>query len=118
VNCVVPRETLGGESSDGSNDGLDVFGNLVFNDCMENSMSLQVGQLDLGSAVVFLNKPNAGLFIERKPLLGNWGVIWIVAFHGASFTGAKISFYASSIPEGYGSPGEGTCQEKCDGLGL
>lgn len=54
-------------------------------------MGPQVGELDSCSTVMFFDKLNSHLFIEREPLLGIGGVVWIVAIHGTGLVEANAS---------------------------
>jgi len=83
MNGFVPRQTFGSKTSHSTNDRIGVFGNSIFNDDMKDRMDLQVWQLDTGAAMVFFGELNSRLFIERKPLLWVWCLVWVVTVHDA-----------------------------------
>jgi len=90
VKSLMSGEAFSRQASNRANDGPGVFGNLVFNDRVKDCMGLQVGQLDSSRAVMCFDEPDSRLFIERKPLLGVGGVVWVVAIHDAGFVGCRM----------------------------
>jgi hypothetical protein len=83
VNGFVAGQASRHETSHCVNDGLEVLGDLVLNDCMENSVRLQIGQLDACNAVMFFREVDSSLFVERKPLLWVRRVVWVVPIQRA-----------------------------------
>jgi len=105
VNCFVPGKALRRQTSHGSNHGLGVFRNLVFNDCMKNSMGLQVRQLDTRCTVVIFGEPNSRLFVEREPLLGVRCLVGGVAIHGTGLVVANVELTGGQNTQRFDCPG-------------
>lgn len=79
VDGFMPRQAFSSEARHCSNDGLQIFGNLVFDNRVKNCMGLKVGQLDARNVVVFFHQLDSFLFIEREPLLRVRCVVRIIA---------------------------------------
>ena len=79
VDGFMPRQAFSSEARHGSNDGLQIFGNLVFDNRMKNCMGRKVGQLDARHAVVRFHQQDSFLFVKREPLLGVGCVVRVIA---------------------------------------
>ncbi|AGA89373.1 hypothetical protein Thimo_0520 [Thioflavicoccus mobilis 8321] len=66
---LVPREALALQARQRARHGLELFGELILDDDLEAGLEPGVGQFDPRGAVECLDEGDAGLRIERQPLL-------------------------------------------------
>ncbi len=98
VYGFVPGQTARSETSHCPNDGFEIFGKLVLNDYMKDSVGRQIGQLDVGNAMVFFRKVDSFLFIEREPLFWVRCVVRVVMIHCIDLVRANKAVEKASFP--------------------
>ena len=86
----VPSQAFRRETCHCANYGLEIFGKLVLNDGVKDSVRLQVWQFDSRHAMVFFRELDPHLFVECEPLCGVGRMLGIVAIHSAGLLAANV----------------------------
>jgi hypothetical protein len=78
---VVAAQTVRLQTSHSANDRLKIFGKLVLNDGMKDSVGLQIREVDSCHPMVLFHEIDSNLFVKREPQRRVWSVVGIVAVH-------------------------------------
>ena len=74
MNSVVSRESLFPEAMHRPDHGIEIQGNLVFDDGVERGMCRDVGKFDPSDAMIGFDENNSLLFVEFEPYDSGSGV--------------------------------------------
>ncbi len=77
----MPAQSFPGETSNCADGGFKVFGNLIFDDCVKDSVSLKVWQFNTRLTMMFFCKLDSLLFVECEPFRWVRCMVWIVRIH-------------------------------------
>ena len=83
MNRFMPAQAFQREPGNRSDNGGEVFSQLIFHDSVKDGMCLEIRELGMTARMMLFYKLDSLLFVERKPFRWIRRMAGIVTIHGA-----------------------------------